>query len=98
MFNVRESFKKHAEAMQSTRFFDPKVCNKVLKDMAKEAPELFDKVNERAEETRFNVRNYGRGNFFCYPIHKELKSSEPWPASRYPKSALCVQFAMEMGE
>lgn len=96
MFNVLESYKKHAQALNSQRIADPKVCTKVMKDMMKQDPDLFDKVNELAEETTFTVRNYGKGQFYAYPHHKQLKSSEPWPASRYPKSSLCVQFALEM--
>jgi hypothetical protein len=96
MFNVKESYQKHAKAMNSQRVADPKVCTKVMKDMIKQDPALFDKVNELAEQTTFTVRKYGPGDFYCYPSHKDLKCQEPWPASRYPKASLCVQFALEI--
>lgn len=88
MFNVKESYQKHAKALNSQHIADPKVCAEVMKDMLKQDPALFDKVNELAEETKFTI--------YCYPSHKDLNCQEPWPASRYPKSSLCVQFALEL--
>lgn len=96
MFDVRQCFERHAQAMQATRLFDPKVCKKTLTDMRREAPELYETVTTRYDETRFTVRRYGRSDFFCYPMHPKLKACDPWPASRYPKAALCIQFALEM--
>jgi hypothetical protein len=95
MFNAKTAYQNYAKAMNSQKVADPKVCRKVMAAMAKESPELFDKVNQLAEETTFNVRKYGNA-FFCYPQHKELKCKEPWPANRYPKASLCVQFAIEL--
>ncbi|KXS55019.1 MAG: hypothetical protein AWU57_615 [Marinobacter sp. T13-3] len=96
MFNVRERFQHHAQSMKTTRFFDPKVCQKTLKDMEREAPELFATVTRYYEETRLTVRRYGKADFYCYPWHPKLQACDPWPASRYPKAALCIQFAIEM--
>ena len=94
-FSVQESYRQHRDRLKDYKLYSPKVCRAVMKDLIKADPDLFDIVNDMAEETTFTVRKYP-DSFYCYPHHKDLKDCSPWPASRYPKASLCVTFAIEL--
>ena len=53
----------------------------------------FDQLNELAEETTYRRRKYYPCQFYCWPQHEKLLPMDPWPASRFPKAVLCMEFA-----
>lgn len=95
-FSVSDSYRKHCAIFQDFRLYNPKSCAAVVKDMARECPDLLSKAMELTEATKFQVRRYGSGQFYCFPLHKELVDCSPWPASRYPKASLCVTWAIQI--
>ena len=58
--------------------------------MRNEKPTI--KINGR--DVRFTVRNYGRGQFYCWAEYRGcgpdcwISLGDPWPASRFPKREL----------
>lgn len=89
--NVIERYHKHLNETRNEK----KAATLTMKDLAKEDPSQFDAINEVAEETTFSVRNYGHGAFYSWPRHQIFNdvAIDPWPASRWPKAALCMEIA-----
>lgn len=54
---------------------------------------LFDKAGEAAENASYNTKKYTSG-FVTTCISKELGQLVSWEASRYPKAAAVVGFAI----
>lgn len=55
-----------------------------------------DALKALGEEVRFEVRCYGPGQFFVWPVHELFRRwpVDPWPASRYPRDNLMLELAL----
>ena len=58
---------------------------------------LFDRASDAAEEAKYHTVRYGRG-FYTTCHHKDLGEIVGWEASRYPKAAATVAFAIKLAE
>jgi hypothetical protein len=90
---VIDRFKARFEQLRH----ESKAATAAMADVARECPELFDRLNDLAESATFTVRSYGRGAFYVWAHVPgvELKA-DPYPASRYPKALLCVDIAKSL--
>ena len=62
--------------------------------LSKVDKKTFDQLNDLAEQTIFTRRHYGQGVFYSWAHHEKLpKIMDAWPASRWPKGVLCLEFA-----
>lgn len=60
--------------------------------------EDFDNLCEEAERATYDIRSYGHGQFYSYLHHPLIAGPlDPWPASRFPKSVVCMELAKAMG-
>lgn len=86
----QEWLKEYASASEESG--EAKAATAIMRRMSTEDPNLFDRLNDLAEETTFTTRSYGHGRAYCWPHHSLLQTIDPWPASRFPKAVLCVEF------
>ena len=63
-------------------------CSLVMQELQKKNPLLYEKAHLFAEQTTYSIRHYGQGQFYCWAHHDNLGITDPWPASRFPKSVL----------
>lgn len=75
---------------------EAEAARKLQKEVRKASPELAAEIIAKIEETKFEVRSYGRGSFFCWANHPELPEADPWPAARFPKAVLFAAFLCAM--
>ena len=79
-------------------FFDKHKC--IKKASTRFCKTLTSEESERLEalasEVKFNTRRYGKGDWFCWPLHVVFteRGIDPWPANRYPKAALIADLAL----
>lgn len=70
-----------------------KAAARIMRNLATANPTAFDTLNTLAEETTYHVKRYAKNSFYCWPHHTKLTHVEPYPASRFPKALLCMEFA-----
>ena len=68
-------------------------CSDAMKDLRTLCADAFDEVCSVAESCTFSTRKYAPGSFYTWahlPSGEQV-AGDPWPATRYPKAALCFQ-------
>lgn len=71
---------------------EQKAATRLEEQVRREAPDLWEAINKKVNETKFSVRGYGRGQFYCWASHSDLPPLDPWPAARYPRAVLFADF------
>lgn len=60
--------------------------------------DALSRVNSVLSEVTYERRNYGQGQFYCWPIHALFIEApiDPWPAVNFPKMFLRAELALRM--
>lgn len=67
-------------------------AEKTLRKIKSTDKALHEKLMEIVDQFTFNVRRYGISDFYCWAFHPEIQIADPWPASRFPKAVLAMEY------
>jgi len=89
---LQDMYYRHLDATHDEK----RAATLTITELAKVNPELFDALNEQAEECTFTVRRYGN-QFYAWVHHPSITGAiDPWPSSKWPKAVLCVTLGLRL--